>query len=327
MSETLPDRLKRQAFLYASGELPAKKVHEFEERIETIPALKDLVEELKHTLNLARMVEKKEPPETFLIHQRNLLKAKIEALDTSSSARSLLDGLKRVLHRVFQVATLRRQPALAAVSYLVLGVIIGRFLMSPRLPTASVEERIQSILAQGDLAATRIEPVTNGSDRITFRLKAEDDLTYTGGAEERLVRELLYYLLLNESNPGRRLQSIKLISRFDEDDEMKMVLVAAVLSDENPGVRLRAIRNLASYPVDKIIRDACVKLLLEDGNTAIRMEALNILIRDPDQRLVPILQAVTRLDENPYIRSQASTLLETLVGTENNFTGTGEERP
>lgn len=190
-----------------------------------------------------------------------------------------------------------------------------------------MEERIQSILAQGDLAATRIEPVTNGSDRITFRLKAEDDLTYTGGAEERLVRELLYYLLLNESNPGRRLQSIKLISRFDEDDEMKMVLVAAVLSDENPGVRLRAIRNLASYPVDKIIRDACVKLLLEDGNTAIRMEALNILIRDPDQRLVPILQAVTRLDENPYIRSQASTLLETLVGTENNFTGTGEERP
>ncbi|MFQ6674765.1 MAG: HEAT repeat domain-containing protein [Fidelibacterota bacterium] len=319
MSDILPDRLKRLAFLYTSGELPPRKARDFEKRMESSPSLKELVEELKHTLELAQTVEKKEPPQAFLIHQRNLLKARIQALDASSPGRSLLERLRGILERTFQVVTLQRQPALAAVTYLILGLVMGRFLLSPTVgpvppagTRASVEERIQAILAGGQLAATRIEPVRNGSDRITFRLRAEDEFTYTGGPEERLVRELLYYLLLNESNPGRRLQSIKLISHFDEDDEMKMVLVAAALSDENPGVRLRAIKNLASYSADKTIRDTAIKLLLEDTNTAVRMEALTILFRNPEGRLVPILQAVTRLDENPYIRTRAAELLDSL---------------
>lgn len=320
MPERIPDRLKKLAFMYTAGELRANQAAKLEKRMEASPALKELVEELRHMLSLVQTGEEKEPPGDFLIHQRNLLRARIEALASPSPVRSVLKGVRAALERSFQVATLQRRPALAAVSYLVLGLVIGRFLLSPGtrslgpgMPTASVEDRIQGILARGNLAASRIEPVSNGSDRITFRLKAEDDLTFTGGVEERLVRELLYYLLLNESNPGRRLQSIKLISHFDEDDEMKMVLVAAVLSDKNPGVRLRAIKNLASYPVDKTIRDTCVKLLLEDDNTAIRIEALKILIQKPDQRLVPILQAVSRLDENPYIRSQSAALLKTLV--------------
>ncbi|MFQ6615503.1 MAG: HEAT repeat domain-containing protein [Fidelibacterota bacterium] len=328
----MSDRLKRLAYLYALGELPAKKARRFEKRKESSPELKKLVEELEGTLNLTRMVETREPPEAYLIRQRNLLRGKIEALDTTSIFQSLVEILTDVADRLFQVVTLQRQPAVAAATYLVLGLIIGRFLLSPGIPalrpdmaTASVEDRVQAILAQGNLAATRIEPVSNGSDRITFRLRAKDDLTYTGGPEERLVRELLYYLLLNESNPGRRLQSIKLISHFDEDDEMKMVLVAAVLSDENPGVRLKAIKNLASYPPDKTIRDACVKLLLEEDNTAIRMEALNILTHNPDQGLIPILQAVTRLEENPYIRSQAEALLETLVASADDLSGNGEK--
>ncbi|MFQ6674301.1 MAG: HEAT repeat domain-containing protein [Fidelibacterota bacterium] len=321
MPEKLSARLKHLATLYVTEELTPGQAERFEERIEQSSLLRQYVEELKSALDLSQQLRSKEPPEIFLKHQRNLLKAKIDMLPGKSVEGTIGRTGRIILDRMDRLFSPRVRPALVAASYVILGLILGRYLLvSPDAPwgppeqsQAWVEDRIQKILASGQLAATHIEPIRNGSDRVTFRLKSEDEFVYTGDIKERVVRELLYYLLLNESNPGKRLQSIKLISEYTADDEMKMVLVAALLSDKNPGVRLRAIKNLSLYPVDKTIRDTCIKTLLEDDNTALRMEALKILVRNPHESLLPVLQAVSRLDENEFIRAEAGRLLDRLM--------------
>jgi hypothetical protein len=178
-----------------------------------------------------------------------------------------------------------------------------------------IKQRIQNIMENRTLAATSIDYPKNGTDKITFQLKAEDKFSYTGGVEDALVRDLLYYLLLNDNNPGRRLRSVKLMSEISTDNESKMVLVSALLTDQNPGVRLRAIRKLAKYPKDKTLTEACMKVLLEDKNSAVRMEALKILSQYPEEQFLPVLQVVSRLDENEFIRNEAARLLDQMEGT------------
>ena len=236
--------------------------------------------------------------------------------------RPVIRKIKDIFWSISDLVLFSGRPVLAAVTYILIGLIVGRFLLlptktpdipvTPVTPAMTVEERIQQIIDAGQLPETQIQPIRNGINKVAFRLKGKDELEYSGGLKDETVRELLSYLLLNEANPGKRYTSIKLMSDLTPDEEMKMVLVAALLSDENPGVRLKAIKNLANYPVDKTVRDACIKILLEEQNTAVRMEALKIIARDPDERLVPVLQVVSRLDANEFIREEAAAILDQL---------------
>ena len=319
MPEKLSKRTKEQATLYVMGILSPKEKATFEQELARSDRLKTYMDELSSALRVVSHLPSKQPSETLLNRQRNLLRGRIDMLNKEHFYRTVIRKIQDVFWSISDLLLFSRRPALAAVTYLLLGLIAGRFLffpvVSPDLPTIAemtVEERIRQIINAGELPETQILPLRNGNNKVAFRLKAEDDFEYSGGLKDETVRELLSYLLLNETNPGKRLKSLKLMSDLTPDEEMKMVLVAALLSDENPGVRLRAIKSLAGYPVDKTVRDACTKILLEEQNTAIRMEALNILAKNPDDRLIPVLQVVSRLDSNEYIREEATAILDEL---------------
>jgi len=319
MSEKLSKRVKEQANLYVMGALSPKEKESFEQELERSDPLKTYIEELTSTLDVLSHLPSRQPAESLLQRQRNLLRGRIDMLHAEPFYRPILRKIKDILWSISDFFLFSRRPALAAVTYLVIGLVVGRFLLFPPAtekvpitPALTVEERIQQIMKAGQLAETQIQPMREGTNKVAFRLKAEDEFEYSGGLKDETVRELLAYLLLKEKNPGKRLRSLKLLSDLSPDEEIKMVLVAALLSDENPGVRLRAIKNLATYPIDKTIQDACTKILLEEQNTAIRMEALNILAKDPDERLIPVLQVVSRLDANEFIREEATAILDEL---------------
>lgn len=314
---TLSERLKERATLWVFEDLSPREKKSFEQLLEKSEQLRMYVDELTAAVEAVSQLESRVPSESFLKRQRNLLRGRIAVLETEPVYVTSLMRVKDAFSSVGEFLLFPRRPALAMVTYLLIGLLAGRFLLVPSrtvdvqaVPTMTLEEKIQRLMEAGQLAKTDIHPLGNGTDKVAFRLKAEDEFTYTGGVKDETVRELLAYLLLNEENPGKRLRSLKLMSDFDPDEELKMVLVEALLSDENPGVRLRAIKNLANYDVDKTIRDASIKTVLEDENTAIRMEALKILATDPDERLVPVLQVVSRLDDNEFIREEAAAMLE-----------------
>jgi HEAT repeat protein len=99
-----------------------------------------------------------------------------------------------------------------------------------------------------------------------------------------------------------------------DNKTVKDAMITTLLSDPNQGIRLKSIRLLGDFIVlDAIIKQACMKALLDDKNNTIRMEALNILSRIPDDTLLPILQVVSQMDENEFVRSEAARLLQEIV--------------
>ena len=321
MREKISKHLKYLACLYVEGELSSREMKLFEKELEQSPELRSYVHELHSSLDIVSNLPLKKPTEAFLRGQRNLLRGRIEALKKEPIYATIFRKLEQVFHNIKIFFLVPGRPVLLAVTYILIGLIVGRFLFVPfstskttDIQAISIERRLQDIMKNRRLAAKSIEILKNGTDQVTFQLKAEDEFSYTGGVEDALVRDLLYYLLLNDDNPGRRLRSIKLMSEISADNESKMVLVSALLSDQNPGVRLHAIRKLAKYPKDKIVTEACVKVLLEDDNSAVRIEALKILSQYPDKEFLPVFQVVARLDKNEFIRNEAARLLEQMEG-------------
>ena len=135
------------------------------------------------------------------------------------------------------------------------------------------------------------------------------DDSIPSAANDELIANLLFYLLLHDQNPGKRLKAVKLLQNSQPAQETKMVLVSALLTDSNPGIRLKSIRLLSTYEPGKIILDACMKVLLEDENEAVRLSAMDIMEMAPDVSMIPALQVVSVLDENDFIRDRAQELL------------------
>ncbi|MBL7047468.1 MAG: HEAT repeat domain-containing protein [Candidatus Marinimicrobia bacterium] len=316
MPEKISKHLKHLSYLWVTDELSNSEKIKFERTLSKSPLLKSYVKELQSSLGLISHLEEKQPSESFLQGQRNLLRGRILSLETESIYSRFLRKIRNHLQRT-EFLLFPKRPILAVVTYLFIGLIIGRYFLAPQLSQEPstiaeipIEKRIQSILEKEQLIATNIELKENGSNQIAFQLRAEDEFSYTGNPEDNLVKELLFYFLLNDNNPGRRLRSVKLMSEFTATDEVKMVMLSALLTDNNPGVRLRSIRSLSAFEIDKQISDVCIKVLLEDDNPAVRMEALKILTKYPEDRLYPILQVVARLDENEFIRNEAGKFLD-----------------
>jgi HEAT repeat protein len=140
-------------------------------------------------------------------------------------------------------------------------------------------------------------------------VESRQDLELSGAANDELITNLLFYLLLHDQNPGKRLKAVKLLQDTQPAQETKMVLVSALLTDSNPGIRLKSIRMLSTYEPGKIIQDACMKVLLEDENEAVRLSAMDIMEMAPNVSMIPALRVVSVLDENDFIRDRAQDLL------------------
>lgn len=321
MHEKLSLRLKEQSALYVLDALSPEEKKTFENAMANSSELDEYVADLRRTVNATDLIAMREPSESFLKAQRLLLRGRIETMTGEPLSSRITVAVRDAAAAISDFVLFPRRPALAAVAYVAVGLLVGRFLMvlpsatSQSTPSLTVEEKIRRTMEMGQLGMNQIQYVRNGADRMVFDLKAQDEFTYTAGLQDKLAKDLLTYIILNEPNPGRRLHSVKLASIFSEDDELKMALVATLLTDENPGIRLRAVEHLINYPADEMIWEASMKVLLEDGNTAVRMVALNILAQRPDKRLLPVLQIVSRLDENEFIRHESAAILAQIAET------------
>lgn len=320
MSEPVTDRLKELAVLYVVEELSGKELTDFERILSEDDALTSYIDELRTTLGDAASLPFREPSEAFLKGQRNILRGRIHLISKEPFLARVGDSIRRRLSAVADSLSAPKRPVLAAIGYVVVGLLIGRFLltwpitMGDFLPsTFADEQRLLKAMEMGQLKAERMQFVQNGTERLVFHLKDDDEFTYTASPQDDITRDLLGYIALNEPNPGKRLKSIKLATSLTADEKVKMILVSALLDDDNTGIRLRAIKSLTDYPDDNTIWKAAMKALLEDDNTAVRIEALSLLARNPRESLIPVLQVVSRLDENEFIRDEAEAVLVELL--------------
>ncbi len=300
--------------LYALDSLSKSERETFEVVLKSTPALQQYLNEIQSTLELTETTLKVSFDESYLEGQRNLLRDRILQLEQERKQASLPTRILESARQGVEVLFTPRQPVWAVVTYIIIAFLIGLTLPSrlteTQHPTPAYSSReILNLIQGGDLTSVKLEPGEN-KEKLEMALETKGSIDISGDFKDETIQQILYYLILNDSNPGKRLRALKLLTNVPDLDNKKLVLVSTVLSDPNSGIRLKALEQLSNFKPDKTIMEGCAKLLLEDENEAIRMGALAILGKSPTSDIIPALRVVSLMDENPYIRDRASEILD-----------------
>ncbi len=305
----IQNNLKEQATLYVMDAMTTEEKDAFESNMESNSELKRYVAKLSNTLSLTEKSLSFKPDEALLQGQRNLLRARVRQMDSVKSPAPFLEKIQDI----FSATLSPRQPVWAVATYVVVAFVMGRFLsvnpvqdIQPNNGFSSAA--IMGLIQEGSLSDVQFEKSEDNNIRLAVETKKNVDVS--GGSNDETIQQILYYLLLNDTNPGKRLKAVNLLENVPTHDNKKLVLVSSVLTETNVGVRLKALALLSEFETDKTIRDASLKILLEDENEAVRMGALSILANSPSADIVPALRVVSLMDENEFIRERASQVMD-----------------
>ncbi len=207
-----------------------------------------------------------------------------------------------------------RFAAIGAASF-VLGLAGAEFL---RRPAAEPVEWPSAIRA-GETRYSNIRFLNGagaGGD-VEFTFDAVRPVRMKGRIDDELIQRVLAQAVLNEENPGVRLQSVSALSgSASADREVKTALVEAMKHDQNAGVRKEALRALRHYPFDEEIKGGLIYLLSHDSNPGLRMTVIDLLDtlivsrRLADTDILRALQSRSQQDDNHYIRLRAKAAVE-----------------
>lgn len=127
----------------------------------------------------------------------------------------------------------------------------------------------------------------------------------TRAAANNVVRTDSVSLLANECRIGHQCLG-------GPDGTVRAGLIASLRSDKNPAVRLAALEGLQPYVAqDERVRDAVLAALMHDPNANIKIHAINLLQPvQSDSSVRQAMRTVSTTDENPYIRTVSTQLLQ-----------------
>jgi hypothetical protein len=176
---------------------------------------------------------------------------------------------------------------------------------------------LQASLAEPMFSSVRsVEPDASGKVQI-----AVDEVrrhVVTGTLQDPRIQSLLLTAVREESNPGIRVESIGVLKNGADSREVRQALIDALTHDPNAGVRLKALEGLKSYAGDAVVRRTLANVLLKDDDPGVRVQAIDLLTTHHDDSIVGVLQNVVQKEDNSYVRSRTSQLLEAMkasVGT------------
>jgi hypothetical protein len=182
--------------------------------------------------------------------------------------------------------------AFAGAAAVAVGIFIG-YLAFARLgvqPGPAADRTDQPISLAQDHSGQELGPTSYANvkfvdvDPRTGQVRLEYDVVrpvrLRADIGDERVQRMLAHTVLNEKNPGVKLQAIQTIDAYvehPEDEEVKNALIQALKTDSSPGVRKHALYVLYKMPFDENIKDACLFVLSNDQNAGMRVAAINIL--------------------------------------------------
>jgi hypothetical protein len=315
-TESIPDNLKKLSILKIYNELKGSQETRFNRLFTEQPELQRYTNDLQQKLRNLPHLEEPIPSTDLIKTQRHALTQATTESSHKSSYNAFIESFSDPIS-IQKYKKIGLRVALAIGIILILSIaaflIINRDAPIESLVSKSTEYKIRSQIENENLDPAHIKYAKSQRGEVSFVIESDQTLTYAADYGDQLVRDLICYLLINSKNPGKRLQSVKHLKEINPDVKIKGALITTLLSDPNQGIRLKAIRILNTYPADDTINQACMKVLLEDQNNTVRMEALNILSEKPGENILPILQVVSRLDENEFIRNKATQIMEEII--------------
>jgi len=237
------------------------------------------------------------------------------------SSSSIWEQIKNRLNDFFMF---NYKLALGTTAVLLIGFITGYFVFHQEKETQIIAEIQQDQTLPALQENTKIRNVRfidqDASDgEVEFMFEAVKPVRIKGNVNDEEIQNILTYSILNEQNPGVRLNSINLINANQSqqiDKEIKDALLNAVQYDENPGVRREAMKALKNLQYDEDIKNAMLNVLMNDKTSGLRIEAINVLAHAQkkgftfSEQDLSIFKQKLEADENNYIRYKAKTVLE-----------------
>ena len=233
------------------------------------------------------------------------------------SRRALADELDRIERKrswwrvpafsvVFTPMRLLESVALIAMG-LALGVYVSnQRQVSPQIAANPTQEQISGIPGNGTISNLQVVSADPITGQVELAGEISQPLRFQGKMDDDTVRSLLFSALRDANNPGSRLKAVEVLAQEPTDETIEEALINALIYDENAGVRMRAMEGLQKFAGEQHVRAAFIHTLQNDTDAAIRASAIDALMarNSRDLELAKSLEAVTRKDDNPYIRSK-----------------------
>lgn len=299
--------------LYSWNELKKDERNEFERHMLGCDSCKNDLEELKRLHELVNTSIAEELDEDALFESRQELLAEIRNLNRQKfQLKNIWDFLTTPTS-----GSLRLAYSLASVAIL---FVVGYFMF---FNNSGVKIPLEKGLTKTESSVTNLQFIDSDFE------KGEVEITYDqiipvklkGNVNDAEIQKVLAQSLIDNENPGIRLQTVSAIQseqKANTSAVLKDALIKAMMYDNNPGVRKEAMNALCNLQFDEKIRDAMIYVLQNDNNSGLRIQAINCLdvkndlqkITDPNT--INVLKKKMEEDENSYIKLRAKTILTKL---------------
>lgn len=278
----------------------------------------------KEELSFFRELQKEKSP---VVNDRILSSARYQL------SRALREEKKAekesAVDRIFSFLFTPYRFAFSSAVVLTIGLLIGYALFSSESTTPIIKDGNGHFInaSDGFVINDQVLRISNihfidadASDgEIEFEFEAVKPVKMKGSVNDAQIQAVLAYSMLNNQNPGSRLNSINAIDSKPQvriDSDTKNALLTVMLTDENPGVRLEALKVLKRLPYDEITKQAFLTVLTSDTTSGLRIEAINAISDLTEKGLTFSQDELTLFkekfnnDDNNYIKFRSRTILQ-----------------
>jgi hypothetical protein len=261
---------------------------------------KEIADDSSNSLNPNLLVEAR-------LELRGQLRAQVNQVSLS---KQILDSINSFITKPLGLA-------FSGLSILLIGFFAGYLIFkTPSFENPKLTSVINDQIKISNINFTDPDP---SDGQVEFTFDAIKPGHFKGNISDPKMQQLLTYAVLNEQNPGTRLNSINVINATQTktvDDEIKSTLITVAKCDGNPGVRRVAIKSLKQIPIDSEIKNAFIYILLNDTSAGIRIEAINTLVEAAKKGFnfstddLNKFRNKIQVDNNNYVRLQAKNIIK-----------------
>jgi hypothetical protein len=300
------------------GELKSEEQSKLKEHLLTCEECRVELEDQKKLLELISGKKKTHIDEKVLSAARYQLRG---ALRAEKSSKNIVSSLT---DNIFQLFTTPLRFAFAGAALLIVGVLIGGIFFSKSSQTEFTgqqngENKFASLSEDISISNVRFIDSDASDGEVEFTFEASRPVRLKGSINDQQIQSVLTYAMLNEQNPGSRLNSINAMDSETPgqyDSDVKNALITVVMTDENPGVRREALKLMSKFSYDGSIKQTLLYVITNDTVSGLRIEAMNSLIEAGsqghklNQEELNLFRNKLQDDENPYIKLRSKTILQ-----------------
>ena len=238
------------------GELKSEEQIILKEHLLNCEECRTELEDQKNLLELISGKKKADVDEKVLSAARYQLRG---ALRSEKSSNNILGFLT---DNIFQFFTTPLRFAFAGAALLIVGILIGSIFFSKSSQSEFTgqqngDNRFASLSEDISISNVRFIDSDAADGEVEFTFQASRPVHLKGNVNDPQIQSVLTYAMLNEQNPGSRLNSINAMDTetpMQYDSDVKNALITVVMTDENPGVRREALKLMSKFPYDETMK-------------------------------------------------------------------------